>query len=400
MNRVVITGAGQVSPLGHGMDEFFANLEAGRKGINNIEGFNSEYFPTRLGGEAKSNGKVIKFPQETDRKAEFIRRAVAELADNNPGLFDYAPGDRIAHFGAGIDYFDLVSYIDGKNYADGDWNEFCYRSTRTVLRELAGMYGFSGGCSVNVAACVASTQAIGLGFRMVKRNPNKIVISGGFDSMLCPLHYLGFYKLGALSAWEGPPEESCRPFDKRRCGLVIGEGAAALSLQSYEKADKNKILGEIVGYSSTMDSYMPTDPLPDGRQLAKAALTAIEEAGISPDDIDCAHLHGTGTYRNEPAETEAMKKIFGKRYNQIPVFSLKGHVGHLIGACGALEILAALHCLEEQKVMPTANFETPDPEADLFVVRGKPYHTRINYILKLNAGFGGQNAAIALKRYE
>ena len=399
MSKIVITGAGQISPLGGNVLDFFDNLEKGVKSIRNISAFDSEYFPTRFGGEAKSNGEIISMEREFDRKAFFIKSAIKELLTANNEIEKYNPKDRIAHFGAGIDYFDLAGYVDSLKYINGDWEEFCKRSTITA-KDIAHEYNLLGGSHLNVAACVASTQAMGLAYRMLKKNPHKFIISGGFDSMLCHLHYLGFYKLGALSNWEGAPEESCRPFDKKRCGLVIGEGGVAYSIQSEEYADKNNILAEIAGYCSTMDSYMATDPNPDGEFLAKAAINAIEQAGLSPDDIDCVHAHGTGTFRNEPAETQAMKRIFGKSYNQIPVFSLKGQIGHLIGACGAMEILAVIHSIKNQVVLPTANFQTSDPDADLFVIKDAPHKTKINNILKLNAGFGGQNTALVIKKYE
>ena len=338
-------------------------------------------------------------PRDMDRKAVFIKSAIKELLETNRDIEKYDPKDRIAHFGAGIDYFDLASYIDCMKYVTGDWEEFCKRSTITA-HEIAKKYDIHGGSHLNVAACVASTQAIGLAFRILKRNPEKFILSGGFDSMLCALHYMGFYKLGALSSWEGKPEESCRPFDKKRSGLVIGEGGVAYSIQSDDYADNSKILAEIVGYASTADSYMVTDPNPDGEYLALAATNAIRNAGLTPEDIDCIHVHGTGTFRNEPAETQAIKRVFGRRYDQIPVFSLKGQIGHLIGACGAMEILAVIHSIKNQVVLPTANFETADPDADLFVVRGEPLKIRINNVLKLNAGFGGQNTALVIAKYE
>ncbi len=399
MSKIVITGAGQVSPLGSNLKEFYTNLESGIKGIRNITAFNSDYFPTKFGGEAKSGSNVIKFDKEIDRKAEFIKSAVDELLSNNLEIDKYSPENRIAHFGAGIDYFDLEGYVDSQKYINAEWEEFCKRSTITA-KEIAKKYKIAGGSSLNVSACVASTQALGLAFRILKTNPEKFLISGGFDSMLCHLHYLGFYKLGALSTWEGKAEEACRPYDKKRCGLVIGEGGVAYSLQSDEFAEKSNILAEIAGYSSTMDSYMPTDPNPEGEYLAKAGLSAIYQAGISPEDVDCVHVHGTGTFRNELAETQAMKRIFGELYNKIPVFSLKGHIGHLIGACGAMEILAVIHSIKNQVVLPTANFEYQDKEADLFVIKDEPYRTNIKNVLKLNAGFGGQNTAILIKKYE
>jgi 3-oxoacyl-[acyl-carrier-protein] synthase II len=170
-------------------------------------------------------------------------------------------------------------------------------------------------------------------------------------------------------------------------------------MQRLEDADPSMISAEIAGYASTMDSYMVTDPQPEGTALAAAALEAIEAAGITPEDIDCAHLHETGTMKNGPAEAKAMRKIFGKRFSEIPVFSLKGQTGHLIGACGAIEVVAAVHSLRTQMVLPTVNFEEPDDEVPLRVVRDAPLHHPIKYVLKLNSAFGGQNAALVLKRY-
>jgi 3-oxoacyl-[acyl-carrier-protein] synthase II len=234
---------------------------------------------------------------------------------------------------------------------------------------------------------------------MLQRLAGKVVVTGGADSMLNPLSYMGFYKLGAFSQWKGDPGRSCRPFDKNRCGLVIGEGAAAFLMQRLEDADPTTIEAEIAGYASTMDSYMITDPQPEGTALARAALEAIEAAGITPEEIDCAHLHETGTLKNAPAEAKAMQKIFGKRFSEIPVYSLKGQTGHLIGACGAIEVVAAIHSLRTQKVLPTVNFEEADDEVPLRIIRDGPLHHNIEYILKLSSAFGGQNAALVLKRY-
>ncbi len=398
MSKVAITSAGTVSPLGANVDEFMENLVAGYKGISNIQNFDTNHFPSRFGAEAKSNKEVLMFNPDTDRKSEFINSAVLEaLSDFD--LSSVKPENRAIHLGAGIDYFDLVSYINSQDYIEKNWQNHCKRSSH-VVRDIASKYDFNGGFSTNVSACVASTQAMGLAYRVVKNNPDMHVISGGFDSMLCHLHYLGFYKLGALSAWEGEAGESCRPFDAKRSGLVIGEGGVAFLLQDSSNADSSKILAEIAGYASTMDSYMVTDPHPEGEFLARAAKIAIEEAGITPDEIDCVHAHGTGTFRNGLSEAKAIHKIFGKRGADIPVFSLKGQIGHLIGACGAMEILGVIDSFRNQRVLPTVNFEYPDKDVPLNVIQGEPLQKEIKYILKLNAAFGGQNTALVLKRYE
>ncbi len=398
MGKVVITGSGVVSPLGSNVKEFIQNLEAGYKGISEIKNFDTDYFPSKFGAEAKHDKEVLLFNKDTDRKAEFINDAIAQLLDEFD-LFDVKANDIALHLGAGIDYFDLVSYVNSQRYVNKEWQQHCQRSSN-VVRNIATKYDIKGGYSTNVSACVASTQAIGLAFRIVKNNPQMHVISGGFDSMLCHLHYLGFYKLGALSNWECEAGDACRPFDAKRSGLVIGEGGVAYMLQDSSLADKSKILAEIVGYASSMDSYMVTDPHPEGEFLAKAALKAISEAGITPDQIDCVHAHGTGTFRNGLSEAKAIHRIFGKRGSELPVFSLKGQIGHLIGACGAMELLGVIDSFKNQRVLPTVNFEYPDKNVPLNVIRGEALHTEIKYILKLNAAFGGQNTALVLKNYD
>jgi 3-oxoacyl-[acyl-carrier-protein] synthase II len=397
-NHVFITGAGVASPLGCGLEEFSAGLEAGMKGTRDITCFNAALFPSAIGGEVKRAGEVLRLPPDQDRKSRFAGLALEELFSRRPGGFsEYAPGLRALYAGAGIDHFDLQGYIDSGASARGDWGPHCSHP-HTVAAELARRHGIEGGACVNVAACVASTQALGTAFRALRRSPGRLAVAGGFDSMLSHLHYMGFYKLGALAESPGAPERACRPFSRNRAGLVIGEGAAFFSLETSSK--KAAPLAELAGYASTMDAYTPTDPEPGGRALAAAALAAIAEAGLKPEDIDCAHLHETGTYKNALAETAAMRLIFGERYTEVPVFSLKGQTGHLIGACGALETLAVIDSLQNQRVLPTVNYEVPDPEVPLNIVRGAALSLPVRNILKLTAAFGGQNAALVFKRYE
>lgn len=396
--RVVITGAGVVSPIGSSVDEFMKNLQNSTRGSGTIENFDTRFFPVNTAAEAKKNGTVIRTELHEDRKDIFIRTAVAELMEKH-GSVKYPPEEIAMHMGTGIDYFDLVSYINSTDSGSGNWQPYCPHANITV-EKMAKDYLIKGGHSTNVSACVASTQAMGLSFRLIRDGFIKAAVTGGYDSMLCHLHYMGFYKLGALSDWKGDPSEACRPFDKERRGLVLGEGGVAFSLENEQYADRNSILGEIAGYCSNMDSYMVTDPDPTGNFLAKAALKAIAQAEITPEDIDCVHLHGTGTFKNELAETKAMEIIFGKRFKDIPVYSMKGQIGHLIGACGAMEMLGVIYSIRHQKVLPTVNFHTRDNDVPLNVVNGKPLEMPIKNILKLNAAFGGQNTAFVVRKYE
>jgi 3-oxoacyl-[acyl-carrier-protein] synthase II len=396
--RVVITGIGICSPIGTGTAEFYAGLKSGCRGIGTITHYDTAGFPPAYAAEARKEGRVLQYSAAVDRKERFMREACRQLFSSGERLHSCRPENRLLNLGTGIDYFDIEGYVNSGDAVSGRWPEYCKRSL-TIARDLAGEFDLRGGFTVNLSACVASTQALGLSFRMLKQLTGKAAVTGGADSMLNPLSYMGFYKLGAFSQWKGEPGRSCRPFDRNRCGLVIGEGAAAFLMQRLEDADPSLIEAEIAGYASTMDSYMITDPQPEGTALARAGLEAIEEAGITPEEIDCAHLHETGTLKNAPAEAKAMQKIFGKRFSRIPVFSLKGQTGHLIGACGAIEVVAAIHSLRTQTVLPTVNFDEPDDDVPLRVIRDAPLRHKIDYILKLNSAFGGQNAALVLKRY-
>ncbi len=393
--RVVITGAGVVSPVGCSLGDVFAALENGATGSGNIRNFDVDAYPSRLGAEVKENGKVPVFSSNVDRKEIFLNRVMEQIC-TGISFQSAKPADRLLHLGAGIDYFNLPGYVDG----GGAWQSYS-RNTLTMARELARCFGIDGEVTVNVTACVASSQAMGLSFRRLRQmKPGALAICGGVDSMINPLHYMGFHKLGALSDWNGDPAQACRPFDKNRRGLVLGEGAALFTLQHEAAAYPESILAEIAGYASTMDAYMVTDPDPNGSALARAAMNALTDAGICPDDIDCVHLHGTGTLKNELAEAAAMRLVFPKRFREIPVFSMKGQVGHLIAGCGAMEMAGVIYSLQTQSVPSTVNFREPDPDVPLRVITGEPLKMEIRNVLKLNAAFGGQNTALVVKRYE
>ncbi len=391
---VVITAMAPVTPIGTGCEEFSAAMAAGTRGIGVICSFDTKHYPVRLGAEARMNGKVIVSRPQGDRKEIFLELAFEQLQAS--GRFDrYAPEERVCLAGAGIDYLRLEDYAEEKPL-DGRWQPYSV-NTKLMIDRICGENEIAGSALVNVSACVASSQAIGQGFRRLKNGDRKIVIAGGVDSMLNPLHYIGFYKLGALSTLSDDPAGSCRPYDLHRQGLVLGEGATFFTLEDASAAEPGTALAEICGYGSSMDAYMITDPRPDGAQLAEAAQRAIDEAGITADDIDCVHTHGTGTLKNDIMECKALERIFGPRYRTVPVFSLKAQVGHLIAACGAAETAAVIDSLTRQVLPATQNFATPDPGIPLNVLR-QPMKMDIEYVLKLNAAFGGQNTALVFRK--
>lgn len=403
MGRAIITGVGVVSAIGNTFEEVLEGIRTGKRGIGRVRGFDTEFFPSTVGAEVKDdgeNGAPLRTGPHTDRKEIFIKRAVTELFETCDSIQRYAPGDRRLNLGVSLDFFDLTGFAGSAGAAAGNWQDHSHSTLQTV-EALTRTYDIHGGFAVNVTACVSSTQAMGLSYRMLKQSPpGGMIVTGGFDSVFNHLHYMGFYKLGAFSDWPGEPGEACRPFDKNRCGLVLGEGAGVFLLRDARDVLPGEGLAEIVGYGSTMDAYMVTDPHPDGTYLAEAALNAVADAGISPDEVDCVHLHGTGTRKNALAEANAMRRIFPERWKEVPVFGMKGQIGHLIGACGAVEMTGVLYSLQYQQVPPTVNFKDPDPDVPLRVVRDTPLDMDIRYVLKVNSAFGGQNAALVVKRYE
>jgi len=395
-NSVCITAVSAVSPLGDNLEDIFAAITKAHSATGEIKSFDTTHYPSKVAAEARDSSGIIKSRNDQDRKELFIEQAFKHLFKEYASTMEkYEPKHRLVNLGSGIDYFDLVGYV---NRDEESWQHYCKSASKTT-QSLAKHYDIQGGAYTNVSACVASTQALGLSYRILKQDPDKLIISGGFDSMLSPLHYMGFYKLGAFSKSDNL-QQACRPFDKNRSGLVLGEGAAIYALESEQNADKEQILAQIVGYGSSNDAYMVTDPQPSGEILARAVMEAIDEAGITADEIDCLHLHGTGTYKNGIAEANAMKIIFPEHYSEIPVYSMKGQIGHLIGACGAMEMLGVIYSLQKQKVPITVNYETPDPSVALNVIKDEELSMPIRYILKINSAFGGQNSALVVKRYE
>ncbi|MDH4262501.1 MAG: beta-ketoacyl-[acyl-carrier-protein] synthase family protein [Spirochaetia bacterium] len=399
-SNIVITGMSLASPIGNNQNEFYNAIKNQHTATAELKGMDVNIFTKSIGAEVKKEIWNENLTDRDDRKKYFLDYTLEQLFKSSCEIEKYNEASRILSLGTGLDYINVPDLVE--NISDGDkiikLDDY-YHSTYDVAMQAALKYNIHGGISVNLATCVASSQAIGIGYRFLKKTENKIFITGGFDSMLNYSQYLGFQRLGTFSTWDGDPACACRPFDKKRSGLVLGEGAALFTLQRADEADQKSILAEIKGYGSTMDGYLVTDPEPSGLYLAKAAISAIKDAGLSPDDIDSVHLHGTGTFKNDPAEANAMKIIFGDRYKKIPVFSLKGSIGHGIGACSALEVCGVIYALENQVTPVTVNYEFPDDTVGLFAIKGEEHKMKINNILKLNANIGGQNSALVIGRH-
>lgn len=382
---VVITGIGVYSPLGVSYSECIETMQRGTPCVGDIENFDTTGFPMKAAGEVRSQGQVLRTPPNVDRKVFFLDKALIDIQEESRINNRFTPTERIMNIGCGVDYFDITTL---QHHRSGE-----------QIKELARKHRIEGGCNIFTAACVASTQAIGASYRMLKQHRYKVILTGGTESMISCHSYTSFHLLGVMATGH-KASEACKPFDKARNGTVLGEGAIVMALENTETALPGSILAEIVGYGSSMDAYAVTAPDPSAEMLAYAIQKALDDAGIGPKMIDCAHLHGTGTPRNAVAEYKALYRIFGDRVSELPVYSMKGQIGHLIGACGAMEMLGVIYSLQNQKILPTINFAQSDPEAPLFVIKGEPLSMPIRYVLKLNSAFGGQNTALIIKKYE
>lgn len=375
-------------------------METLRKGlpcVDDIENLDTSGFPVKAAGEIRRAGKVVKTSREIDRKIYFFDKALEQLESTTAFRERYRADQLLLNIGGGVDYFDIETVLQQKSFSPGAG----HHKMASDMRGLARKWGIAAGSHIFASACTASAQAIGLSFRMLKRGLAGAIISGGSDSMISYTNYLGFCSLGTLSSSSDPSPFKCKPCDLESSGTVLSEASVAILMENSGNVPDNVTpLAEITGYGCTMDAMSVTDPDPSGLTAAKAVRAALEEASLSPDDIDCIHLHGTGTIKCAPAEYNCLREVFGPRIDSIPVYSMKGQVGHSIGACTAVEILGVVYSLQNQVVLPTVNFRTPNPAAPFRMVTEVPLEIPVRNILKLNSAFGGHNTALIIRKWE
>jgi 3-oxoacyl-[acyl-carrier-protein] synthase II len=268
--------------------------------------------------------------------------------------------------------------------------------------QVSMAFGLKGPNFTVVTACASGTNAIGEAFRTLQRGDADIIISGGTEAPITMLSLAGFSSMKALSSRNDEPSLASRPFDRERDGFVMGEGAGILVMESLDSALKRnaKIYGEVVGYGSTADAYHLTQPSPEGEGASRAMEAAISDAGISPSDVDYINAHGTSTPLNDKFETMAIKNTFGEHAYKLAVSSTKSMTGHLLGAAGAVEIVATLLSVYNDEIPPTINYENPDPECDLDYVPNRAVKRTVNIALSNSMGFGGHNACIIVKKFK
>ncbi|MCC7024300.1 MAG: beta-ketoacyl-[acyl-carrier-protein] synthase family protein [Thermomicrobiales bacterium] len=419
LRRVVVTGMGAVSSLGAGVDQLWQRLLAGESGIRTAENLPAGTINATIRGDVDDDqvpnrfleGKTLR---NTSRFARFAVEAAGE-ALIDAGLIDaetFEPTMSLERAGAVIGTCGAGVHDDFL----AAWESYKERGMRGVPthlhvsfpHNLAGYgiqarFGMGGPSLTLTTACATGAQAIGEAFEEVRDGRAPVMIGGATESTHHPMYAAGFAVMRALvSDSNDEPTKASRPFDATRAGFVLGEGAAMLVLEDLEHALARgaRIYAEVLGFGTSNDAYHPIAPLPDGSGGARAMQSAIDDAGIAPDAIDHINAHAASTPAGDLAESEAIRRVYGERAATIPVTSVKGALGHCMGASGALETIAAVRTIAEQTIPPTLNYQNPDPAVGLDIVHGAPRQTEIDVVAKHSFGLGGQNACLILARYD
>ncbi len=426
MNRVVITGMGWVTPMGHSIDGAWTRLLNGESGIARTSLFDASTFPTSISAEVK-DFHLADFIGDPGPHANVGRNTMFALgacarAWASAGLdraqIDF---DRVGiYLGSGEGSLDFDAYTRAALSGWGDgaekldtvkWAHMAFermniqreleQEPNMPLSHLALLTGARGPALNCLTACAASTQAIGEAAEILRRGDADIMVGGGAHSMIHPFGVTGFNRLTALSTANDDPPSASRPFDLLRGGFVLGEGAGMVILETLEHAQRRgaTILCELVGYGSTADAYRITDQDPQGRGAIVAMQEALADAKLQPVDIDYINAHGTGTRENDGNETNAIKAVFGDRSKQCPVSSIKSMMGHLIAAAGAVELICCVLAIRDQILPPTVNLQNPDPECDLDYIPNIARRAKVDVAMSNSFGFGGQNDTVILKRF-
>ena len=409
MRRVVVTGMGAITPIGNSVDEFWQGIKAGKVGIDEITKFDTTDYSVKLAAEVK--GFVAKERMEfkaAKRMSPFSQYAVcaAKEALEQSGL-DLTKEDP---YKVGV---SVGSGIGGMKDMEEENKKLLERGpgrikpllvpmmiTNMAAGNVAIAFGAKGKCINVVTACATGTHSIGEAYRSIQCGEADVMIAGGTESSITPLGVAGFTSLTALTKTTDKTQASI-PFDKKRSGFVMGEGAGIVVLEELEHAlDRGaNILAEVVGYGATCDAYHITSPAEDGSGAAKAMELAIKEAGAKPEDVDYINAHGTSTHHNDLFETRAIKLALKEAAKNVKVNSTKSMIGHLLGAAGGVEFITCVKSINEGYIHETVGLTEPDEELDLDYVMGQGVETNVDFALSNSLGFGGHNATLAVRKY-
>lgn len=426
MRRVVVTGLGVVAPNGVGKEAFWNACCNGVSGVGRIRSFDASNFPIGIAAEVHDFDVTPYMPESQRRSLKVMSKPMrfavgaAGLALTDSGLSsDWPNPERVGVvMGTGMVPIELpeiapalahaCSVEDGWNVAALGANGVGTVPPLWILKYLPNMvsahismaFNAQGPNSTLTTACVAGTQAVGEGYRLISRGDADVILAGGADSRIDPLMLLAYSALGAVSRSGREPSEVSRPFDRQRDGFVLGEGSGVLVLEDYEHAKQRgaRVYAEVRGFGSSFDAYSITKPDPEGVGGALAIRSALKEARIDHRDVDYVNAHGTSTRLNDQMETAVVKRVFGEDSKRLPLSSIKSMIGHLIGAAGAVEAVAMALTLSGGVVPPTINLTDPDPACDLDYVPRWARERRVRTAVSTSFGFGGQNGALVMSQ--
>ena len=408
--RVVITGIGAVTPLGHDMTTTWEALKRGASGISPVSRFDATAFPCRIAGEVKGFDPLAYMTAREVRKTDpFISYGLAaalmavEDAKLKPGAPD---ADRTGVLvGSGRGGVVTIEKNAAALLSRGPRAVSPFFTPMSLVNMASGYIslklGARGPCLDVSTACATGTHAIGEAMKIIQRRDADVMIAGGAEAPLTPLILAGFCQAKALSLRNDTPQKASRPFERDRDGFVLAEGAGILILEESNHAEARgaRIYAELAGYGLSSDAYHITKPDPGGSGPSRAMALALSDAGLRPEDIDAVNAHGTSTVANDRTETIAIKKAFGPHASRLSVSASKSMLGHMIGAAGAVEAAIAALSIHEGIITPTINYENPDPECDLDYVPNRSRKLAIRAALSNSLGFGGVNASLVLKKY-
>lgn len=411
--RVVVTGVGAVTPLGHDVSDFWETLCAGKSGVSEIERFDCSEYKVVFGGEIKHYdlGELIDLsPKEIRKQDRFVQFAMGATAKavESSGL-DFTQGDPYrcgVLIGSGIGGLGEIETQHAVLFDRGPTRVSPFMIPKLMVNAASGNisvhWGLKGPNSAVATACASATNAIGDAFRLVQNGVADVMVTGGSEAAMTPMGVSGFARMSALSTRNDDPQRASRPWDVDRDGFVIGEGAGVVVLEELEHALARgaNIRAELVGYGMSADGTHMTAPDKEGRGASHAMAFALRDAGVEPNEIDYINAHGTSTPLGDKAETLAIRTVFESHADELSVSSTKSQIGHLLGASGGVEFVVCVEAIRNQTVPPTINLDNPDEGCDLDYVPHEARDMPIRNILKNSFGFGGHNACLVLSRFE
>lgn len=411
--RIVVTGMGALTPLGNDVATFWEGLVAGKSGIGPVTAFDTEQYPCKVGGEVKDfdPGQYMD-PKDAKRNDRYTQLAVAAtrmaMQDASLDVKDLADPVRFGCIiGSGIGGLDTIEKQTFKLWESGPRRVSPFMIPMLISNMASGVVAIEvGAMGPNygiVSACATASHAIGDCLRILRAGEADVMLAGGSEASITRVGYAGFCNMKAMgTSYNDEPTRASRPFDSRRDGFIMGEGAGVLVLETLEHARARgaRILCEVAGHAATCDAYHITSPDPEGKGLQACIRNAMADSGIALEEVNYINAHGTSTPYNDKTETAAIKAVFGENAYKIKVSSTKSMTGHLLGAAGGIEAIACIQTIMTGRIAPTINYENPDPDCDLNYVPNKGIEMPVKVALSNNLGFGGHNATIVFKAFE